>query len=73
MTAINAFCQEVLAWMQAHPRTEGYELVELAERFGLPPERMRDQLRRLVDAGYLAQSEPVRGRADANPTYALTR
>lgn len=68
---INDFCEDVLAWMRTKSRTEGYELVELVEQFGLSRERMRDQLRRLVDAGYLAQSKPMRDVADANPTYRL--
>ncbi|MDQ3549525.1 MAG: hypothetical protein M3439_11985 [Chloroflexota bacterium] len=61
--------EEILAWMQAHPRDDGYPLVDLASQFGLSPERMRDRLLRLVNTGQLAQSEPVTGFADSNPSY----
>ena len=70
---INAFCEDVLAWMRTNPRNDGYELVEVVEQFGLSRERMRDQLRRLVDAGYLVQSKPMRDLADSNPTYRLAQ
>ena len=63
----------VVEWMRAHPRPDGYELSELAAQFGRAPERMRDQLRRLVDVGVLVQSEPVTGFADNNPRYALAK
>ena len=63
---------QILAWMRAHPRADGHELVELAAQFGLSPELMRDRLLRLVNNGELAQSEPVTGFADANPSYTLT-
>ena len=64
--------EAILAWMQAHPDPNGHPLVELAVQFGLSPERMRDRLLRLVNTGQLAQSEPVTGFADANPSYTLT-
>ena len=64
---------EILAWMQAHPRNDGHPLVDLAAQFGLSPERMRDRLLRLVNSGDLAQSVPVTGFADGNPSYSLTR
>jgi hypothetical protein len=64
--------EDILAWMQAHPRDNGHELVDLASQFGLSPERMRDRLLRLVNTGQLSQSEPVTGFADANPSYSLT-
>lgn len=63
---------EILTWMQTHPNGDGYPLVELAAQFGLSPERMRDRLLRLVNTGQLAQSEPITGFADANPSYTLT-
>ncbi len=65
------FSEDVIAWMQAHPTTDGHPLVELAAQFGLSPERMRDRLLRLVNTGQLVQSEPITGFADANPSYAL--
>lgn len=65
--------EEILAWMQAHPQADGHELAVLANQFGLSPERMRDRLLRLVNTGDLAQSEPITGFADANPSYTLTR
>jgi hypothetical protein len=71
MVAVNELGAEVLAWMQAHPRHMGYELAELAGQFRTSPERMRDQLQRLVNAGRLRRSEPVTGMADANPSYIL--
>ena len=61
--------EEILKWMRENQRPEGYELNELSARFRAAPERMRDQLRRLVDQGHLTQSEPVTGMSDANPTY----
>lgn len=64
--------EEILAWMQTHPNDSGYPLVELAAQFGLSPERMRDRLLRLVNTGKLAQSAPVTGMADGNPSYTLT-
>ncbi len=64
--------EEILAWMQAHPTPDGHPLVDLAAQFGLSPERMRDRLLRLVNTGQLAQSAPVTGFADANPSYTLT-
>ena len=64
--------EEILVWMQANPTTDGHPLVELAAQFGLSPERMRDRLLRLVNSGQLAQSEPITGFADANPSYTLT-
>ena len=63
--------EEILAWMQAHPTTDGHPLVDLAAAFGLSPERMRDRLLRLVNTGQLVQSEPITGFADANPSYTL--
>ena len=62
---------EILAWMQAHPAPDGHPLAELAAQFGLSPELMRDRLLRLVNTGHLAQSEPITGFADANPSYML--
>jgi hypothetical protein len=67
----NTATEDILTWMRANPRPDGYELRQLCKQFNLPIERMRDQLRRLVDAGELSQSEPLPGFADANPTYAL--
>jgi hypothetical protein len=64
--------EEILAWMAAHPVPDGHPLVDLAAQFGLSPERMRDRLLRLVNAGQIIQSEPVTGFADANPSYTLT-
>lgn len=63
--------EDILAWMRTAPRPEGHELAEIARHFGVSRERMRDQLRRLVDLGSLTQSDPVTGFADANPTYTL--
>jgi DNA-binding Lrp family transcriptional regulator len=62
---------DIETWLRAHPREESYDLSELAERFSIAPERLRDRLRRLVDQGVLTQSEPVTGVADANPSYRL--
>jgi hypothetical protein len=62
---------EVVVWMQTEPNPDGHDLVEIAARFGRSRERMRDQLRRLVDQGCLAQSAPVTGFADSNPVYTL--
>jgi hypothetical protein len=62
---------EVCDWMREHPRSEGYALMELAERFHWEPDRLRDRLRRRVVAGELTQSAPVTGIADNNPTYAF--
>jgi hypothetical protein len=64
--------EEILAWMQTHPAPDGHPLVELATQFGLSPELMRDRLLRLVNTGQLAQSEPITGFADANPSYTVT-
>jgi hypothetical protein len=72
MTMTGCTSEEILAWMQAHPAPGGHPLVELAAQFGLSPELMRDRLLRLVNTGQLAQSEPITGFADANPSYTLT-
>ena len=66
------FSEEILAWMHAHPAPDGHPLVVLAAQFGLSPELMRDRLLRLVNTGQLAQSEPITGMADGNPSYTLT-
>jgi hypothetical protein len=65
--------EDIIAWMQAHPTADGHPLVDLAAQFGLSPERMRDRLLRLVNTGQLAQSEPITGFADANPSYSLAK
>ena len=59
----------IITWLRANPRQDGHELSELAERFGVSPERLRDQLSRFVGQGLLNQSAPVPGIADANPSY----
>jgi predicted ArsR family transcriptional regulator len=64
---------KVLAWMRSGPATDSYTLDELSRHFGVTRERMRDHMRRLVDAGLLTQSEPIPGFADANPSYALPK
>ena len=69
----SATTEEIIAWMQAHPRHDGHPLADLAAQFGLSPERMRDRLLRLVNSGDLAQSQPVTGFADGNPSYSLKR
>lgn len=69
----SACSDEVVVWMQSDPQPDGHDLVEIAARFGLSRERMRDQLRRLVDRGCLTQSAPVIGFADSNPVYTLPR
>jgi len=63
--------EDLMRWFQAQPAEADVELNDLSARFAIRPERMRDQLRRLVEQGLLAQSEPVPGFADANPTYRL--
>jgi hypothetical protein len=68
-----ACSDEVVVWMQSDPQPDGHDLAEISKRFGRSPERMRDQLRRLVDQGCLTQSAPVTGFADSNPVYALPR
>lgn len=60
---------EVLGWLRAHPREEGYELREISRQFKISPERLRDRLRRLVDDGLITQSDPVHGFSDGNPSY----
>ena len=70
---MTAQSREILDWLQLHPQDDGYTLRELSAQFELSTERMRDQLRRLVDAGYISQSDPIPGFADANPIYALQR
>jgi hypothetical protein len=62
---------EVVVWMQTETNSDGHDLIEIAARFGRSRERMRDQLRRLVDQGCLTQSAPVTGFADSNPVYTL--
>ncbi|HUG13999.1 MAG TPA: hypothetical protein VMM78_03180 [Thermomicrobiales bacterium] len=62
---------EVLEWLRAHPREDGYELREIARQFSISPERLRDRLRRLVDDGSITQSDPVHGFSDGNPIYRL--
>jgi hypothetical protein len=62
---------EVLTWMREHPTADGYELTDLAERFGWERDRLRDRLRRRVNAGELLQSAPAAGYADNNPSYSL--
>jgi DNA-binding GntR family transcriptional regulator len=61
----------VIEWLRAHPSDDGYELREIARKFGISPERLRDRLRRLVDDGKLTQSDPVHGFSDGNPSYRL--
>ena len=62
---------EIVSWLRANPSEDGIELRDLAEQFGMAPERLRDRLRRLVEQGLLTQSAPVTGVADANPSYQL--
>jgi hypothetical protein len=62
---------ELLHWFRSQPAEADIELNDLSERFAVRPERLRDQLRRLVEQGLLAQSDPVPGFADANPSYRL--
>jgi hypothetical protein len=62
---------EVIRWFESQPTGVDVELQVLSRQFGMQPERLRDQLSRLVDRGQLIQSEPVTGIADANPSYRL--
>lgn len=69
---LTPFSEEILAWLRQQACPGGHTLDELSQHFGYPRERMRDHLRRLVDAGLLRQSDPVAGFADANPSYRIT-
>lgn len=62
---------DIISWFKAQPAGGDVDLKMLSRHFGMQPERLRDQLRRLVDRGQLIQSEPVIGIADANPSYRL--
>lgn len=64
---------EIVRWFQEQPSGTAVELNTLSERFGIRPEHLRDQLRRLVEQGTLSQSEQVPGISDGNPSYQLTR
>jgi DNA-binding IclR family transcriptional regulator len=63
---------EILGWFREQPPGTEVELNTLSERFGMRPEHLRDQLRRLVEQGALDQSEQVPGFADSNPSYQMT-